>query len=64
MCRNFAYSPNKPKPAPKMKGKKGKGKKQIEEPPIKPPLLCDFMEWIDEKMSEENVSMVAQWIKW
>ena len=36
----------------------------VQEPPIKPPPLCDFMEWIDEKMSEENASMVAQWIKW
>uniref|UniRef100_A0A0D9X5J0 Uncharacterized protein n=1 Tax=Leersia perrieri TaxID=77586 RepID=A0A0D9X5J0_9ORYZ len=64
MCSNYVHKREKSKPASKMKGKKGKGNKPIEEPEIPPPPLCDSMEWIGKEMSEFHTSMIVQWRKW
>uniref|UniRef100_A0A0E0L4A1 Zinc finger GRF-type domain-containing protein n=1 Tax=Oryza punctata TaxID=4537 RepID=A0A0E0L4A1_ORYPU len=58
MCRNYSYSLEKPKPVPK--GRKGKAKIPVKEPEIPPP-LCDFVEWIDNEMTEFDKSMIQSW---
>ncbi|KAF2926592.1 hypothetical protein DAI22_06g139350 [Oryza sativa Japonica Group] len=58
MCRNYSYSPEKPKPVPK--GRKGKTKIPVKEPKMPPP-LCDFVEWIDKEMTEFHKSMIQSW---
>uniref|UniRef100_A0A0E0M6S7 Uncharacterized protein n=1 Tax=Oryza punctata TaxID=4537 RepID=A0A0E0M6S7_ORYPU len=58
MCRNYAYSPEKPKPVPK--GKKGKAKMPVKAHEVPPPLY-DFVEWIDKEMDEFHLGMIRQW---
>uniref|UniRef100_A0A0E0LZE4 Zinc finger GRF-type domain-containing protein n=1 Tax=Oryza punctata TaxID=4537 RepID=A0A0E0LZE4_ORYPU len=58
MCRNYSYSPEKPKPVPK--GRKGKTKIPVKEPEVPPP-LCDFVEWIDKEMSEFDKRLIKSW---
>nr|BAX24933.1 hypothetical protein [Oryza punctata] len=58
MCRNYSYSPEKPKPVPK--GRKGKVKIPVKEPEVPPP-ICDFVEWIDKEMSEFDKRLIKSW---
>uniref|UniRef100_A0A0E0M7K8 Uncharacterized protein n=1 Tax=Oryza punctata TaxID=4537 RepID=A0A0E0M7K8_ORYPU len=58
MCRNYSYSPEKPKPVPK--GRKGKVKIPVKEPEVPPP-ICDFVEWIDKEMFEFDKRLIKSW---
>uniref|UniRef100_A0A0E0L1G2 Uncharacterized protein n=2 Tax=Oryza punctata TaxID=4537 RepID=A0A0E0L1G2_ORYPU len=58
MCRNYSYSPEKPKHVPK--GRKGKAKIPVKEPEVPPP-ICNFVEWIDKEMSEFDKRLIKSW---